>query len=400
MNRIIRLIGGRAGLARLAGGFLAGALVMAMLMGAFPSWGRTVTGSLRTVVYGGPVPAATTVGVVALTAGDAALPAVMTPQTIPDIVAQASPAVVKVQATVVSQVANPFINDPFFREFFGNQSGTGPQTEEQQMLGSGFIIRPDGYILTNDHVIQGAGSVTVTLAGQDKSFPAQVVGSDYSLDLAVLKINDGDNLPVLPLGSSNQARVGDWVIAIGNPYGLDHTVTVGVLSAKGRPITAGNRTYSNLLQTDAAINPGNSGGPLLNLAGQVIGINTAVDAQAQGIGFAIPTSTVLGVLPHLLRHTPTPYLGVMVENVPGTVTAQLGLSPGQGALIAAVEPNSPAAAAGLQKGDVIAAFNGRPVEGPDDLVAKVQACTPGTTAQVQIFRNGRSMTIPVTVGSQ
>ncbi|HUW63270.1 MAG TPA: trypsin-like peptidase domain-containing protein, partial [Spirochaetia bacterium] len=342
MNGIFSALNRRRAL-KFGAAFLAGALVALVLVGFFPGLGRALTGT-RTTVAGSEGSAGTPT-----TPADLVQSSVPTgtfgPETIANIVAAASPAVVEVDATVVSQSNNPFANDPLFQQFFGNQYSS-PQTQTQKMLGSGFIFRADGYILTNDHVVDGASSVTVTLAGQDKSYPAQVVNTDNSLDLAVLKINAGSNLPTLTMGNSDQARVGDWVIAIGNPYGLDHTVTVGVLSAKGRPITASNRSYSNLMQTDASINPGNSGGPLLNLAGQVIGINTAVDDQAQGIGFAIPTSTVAGVLTHLIEHTPTPYLGVSVQDVPQDVASQLGLSNGQGTLVAAVEANSPAAKAG------------------------------------------------------
>jgi serine protease Do len=381
---------------RLLIAFLAGALAVVMLVGYYPRLGRALTGAVTVAdnSTGGSLSAPAVVQTPAAAAAEA-----FGPETIADIVARASPAVVKVTSTVVSQVENPFANDPFFRQFFGDQF-SAPQTEEQQMMGSGFIIRPDGYILTNDHVVDGASSISVTLAGQDKTYPAQLVGSNYNLDLAVLKINAGNDLPTLPLGNSDQARVGDWVIAIGNPYGLDHTVTVGVLSAKGRPITAGNRSYSNLLQTDAAINPGNSGGPLLNLEGQVIGINTAVDAQAQGIGFAIPTSTVTDVLSNLINHTPTPYLGVTVQDVPQDVADQLGLTSGEGAMVVAVESGTPAANAGLQQGDVIVAFNGQTVEGPNDLVAKVQGTAPGTSVTLQIYRDGQSMNVNVTVGQQ
>jgi S1-C subfamily serine protease len=221
-------------------------------------------------------------------------------ETIADIVAAASPAVVEIQTEETTQVSNPFAGDPLFQQFFGQNFGQS-QTEVEQGLGSGFLISPDGYILTNEHVIDGATSITVTMDGQTKSIPAQVVGSDTNLDLAVLKVSAGSNLPYLKLGDSDGMRVGEWVIAIGNPYGLDHTVTVGVLSAKARPVSAGSHNYPNLLQTDASINPGNSGGPLLNLNGEVIGINTAVAEQAQGIGFAIPSNTANNDLSSLMN---------------------------------------------------------------------------------------------------
>ena len=217
------------------------------------------------------------------------------PETIADMVAAAGPAVVEIQTEVATQVDNPFFNDPFFQQFFG-QNFSQPQTEVQQGLGSGFLISPDGYLLTNEHVIDGATVITVTIAGKPQPVSAQVVGSEKDLDLAVLKVNAGSNLPYLKLGDSDNSRVGDWAIAIGNPYGLDNTVTVGVISAKGRPVTVQDHNYPNLLQTDASINPGNSGGPLLNLNGEVIGINTAVDEQAQGIGFAIPINTAKNLI--------------------------------------------------------------------------------------------------------
>ena len=183
------------------------------------------------------------------------------PETIADTVAAAGPAVVKIETEVTTEVDNPFFDDPFFRQFFG-QDFSQQQTEVQQGIGSGFLVSSDGYLLTNEHVIDGATSIMVTIIGQSQPVSAQVVQSDQDLDLAVLKVNAGSNLPYLKLGDSDNIRVGDWAIAIGNPYGLDHTVTAGVISAKGRPITVGDHDYPNLLQTDASINPGNSGGPL------------------------------------------------------------------------------------------------------------------------------------------
>jgi serine protease Do len=220
--------------------------------------------------------------------------------TIADAVAAAGPAVVKIETQVTRQVRNQFFNDPFFRQFFGGDYAP-PESVIQQGLGSGFLISPDGYLLTNQHVIAGAQKIQVTILGRSQPVSAQVVGSDQALDLAVLKVNAGSNLPYLKFGDSDQIRVGSWAIAIGNPYGLDHTVTVGVISAKGRPITVQDRQYKNLLQTDASINPGNSGGPLLDLNGEVIGINTAVDAEAQGIGFAIPSNTAKDVANSLVN---------------------------------------------------------------------------------------------------
>jgi serine protease Do len=212
--------------------------------------------------------------------------------TVSAVVSKTEPAVVKIEAvsTVSSQSQYPF-----WRGYFGNQS------QEQTAVGSGFMISNDGYILTNQHVIDGATDITVTIADRSGTVKAKLVGSDDELDLALLKVSAGSNLPYLKLGDSDSSAVGDWVIAIGNPDGLDQTVTVGVISAKGRPITVENTEYKDLLQTDASINPGNSGGPLINMNGEVIGINTAVSTDAQGIGFAIPSKTVQSVLQSLMR---------------------------------------------------------------------------------------------------
>ncbi|HUW64040.1 MAG TPA: trypsin-like peptidase domain-containing protein [Spirochaetia bacterium] len=322
------------------------------------------------------------------------------PGTIADIVARTSPAVVKIETVVQSQGNNPFANDPLFRQFFGNEFPFGPQTQVQQGLGSGFLMSSDGYILTNDHVVNGASSIMVTVAGRSKPYQAQVVDQNYSLDLALVKIDAGSDLPTLTLGDSDQSRVGEWVIAIGNPYGLDDTVTVGVLSAKARPITVGNRQYSNLLQTDASINPGNSGGPLLNLNGDVIGVNTAVSTDAQGIGFAIPTSTVKPVLNNWVNHKTVAFLGVSLSSVPSDMATSLGLPDGQGALVAGVTQDSPAAKAGLLQGDVVTGYNGQTVNGPDDLMAKIQGASPGTAVQLTVIRNGASLGVQATLGSK
>jgi Do/DeqQ family serine protease len=314
------------------------------------------------------------------------------PDTIPDLVSKASPAVVRIDTTeqVSGGQYDPFFNDPFFRQFFGNQFRAPSRPQVSHGLGSGFIVSPDGYILTNEHVIEGADQIQVTVAGQNKSFPATKVGSDHQLDLAVLKINAGGNLPTLPLGNSDNIRVGDWVVAIGNPYGLDHTVTVGVISAKGRPVDVQDRSYRNLLQTDASINPGNSGGPLLNLNGEVVGINTAVNAQAQGIGFAIPSSTVQSVFNELVQKGSVshPYLGVYLQSAAGDQS---------GALIASVIKDGPADKAGLQKGDLVTGFNGKEITNPNDLVNEVGSTPVGSQVEVQFVRGGETKTTTVTV---
>ena len=317
------------------------------------------------------------------------------PDTIPDIVAKASPAVVRINTTTEqSRNSDPFSNDPFFRQFFGNRMPTGPQVSHG--LGSGFIVSSDGYILTNEHVIGGADNVEVVVAGHDLPYPAKKVGADHDLDLAVLKI-DANDLPTLALGDSGAIRVGDWAVAIGNPYGLDHTVTVGVISAKSRPIQVQDRQYKNLLQTDASINPGNSGGPLLNLRGEVIGINTAVNAGAQGIGFAIPGSTVKGVFNDLVNNggLEHPWLGVYLQEVTAEAARNLGLSEASGALVAGVMGGSPAEKAGLLKGDAIVSYNGVKIKTPGDLSDQVGNTAVGSRVEIELYRNGSPKVLEV-----
>ncbi len=320
------------------------------------------------------------------------------------IVETAGRAVVKIETVIKGngEDRNPFFNDPFFREFFGEQFFYPQRQRVRKGMGSGFIISKDGYILTNDHVVAGADEIKVEVAGFDKPFQAELVGSDYNLDLAVLKIDAGKELPVLELGDSQNTRVGDWVIAIGNPYGLDHTVTVGVISAKGRPVTIEDRHYKNLLQTDASINPGNSGGPLLNMKGEVVGINTAINARAQGIGFAIPTSTVKDVLTDLKEkgHVVRPYLGVLLQPVTPELAEYFNMNGTKGALIAYVEPGSPADDAGLRRGDVVLEFDKKKVENPDQLAEMVKESGIGKRVVLLINREGRTMYKTVTIGEK
>lgn len=321
------------------------------------------------------------------------------PETVADVVSQTSPAVVKISTRVTARgTGNPFFDDPFFRQFFGSPS----RQQQQEGLGSGFIISKDGYILTNEHVIEGADEVSVTVTGIDKDLAAKIVGADTNLDLALLKIDAGADLPFLTLGNSDQIRVGNWVIAIGNPYGLDHTVTTGVISAKGRPINVEERQYENLLQTDASINPGNSGGPLLNLKGEVVGINTAISAEAQGIGFAIPTSTVVQVLEDLKNNVSKgrPWVGVQVRTVDSELANYLGLDKVEGAVVAGVVAGSPAEQAGLREWDVIVEFNGKKVSNADELVAAIKSTQIGQTAKVIVVRRRQQQSLTVTVAER
>ncbi len=322
---------------------------------------------------------------------------------IADIVEKTSPAVVLIETTAQTQRNNdPFFNDPFFKDFFGNRAPYQGGTQTTHALGSGFLISKDGYILTNQHVVAGATKIEVVLEKGNKKVTAKVMGSDAELDLAVLKIDAGNNLPYLELGDSNQVRVGDWAIAIGNPDGLDHTVTVGVISAKGRPITIQSRDYKNLLQTDASINPGNSGGPLLNMKGQVIGINTAVNASAQGIGFAIPTSTVTPVLNTLknkgsIAH---PWMGVYIQPVTDDIAKYIGMDKPAGILISDVVDGGPAASAGLARGDVIMEIDGQKINTTGDLTTRIEKCKVGQKITLLVFRNKQIVNVPVVIGDK
>lgn len=328
-------------------------------------------------------------------------PAIVGTDIIEQIVEKSGPAVVKIETVVkTSGQSNPFSNDQFFREFFGDGFDSGPQT--RQGLGSGFIISKDGYILTNNHVVSGATEVKVYLTERNEPYAAKVMGADADLDLAVLKIEAGSDLPMLKMGDSNKTRVGNWVIAIGNPYGLDHTVTVGVISAKGRPITVDGNEFKDLIQTDASINPGNSGGPLLNLNGEVVGINTAISAQAQGIGFAIPSSTVTQVLDQLLENGKVvrPWLGVYMQPVTDEIAKYFGLDKAEGALIGAVQEGSPADKAGLERGDIVLEYNKKRVTNPEDLQSAVRESKVGDKVVMLIFRNEKSEYITVTIGEK
>ncbi|MFA4884385.1 MAG: trypsin-like peptidase domain-containing protein [Desulfotomaculaceae bacterium] len=326
------------------------------------------------------------------------LPGVGT-DTVADVVSLTSPAVVKISTRVASRVSSdPLFSDPFFRQFFGLPS----QPRQEEGLGSGFIISKDGYILTNEHVIDGASSISVTVTGFDRDLEAKVAGADYDLDLALLKIEPGRDLPSLNLGDSDQIRVGNWVIAIGNPYGLDHTVTTGVISAKGRPISVNDRQYENLLQTDASINPGNSGGPLLDLKGEVIGINTAISSQAQGIGFAIPTSTVRQVLEDLKNNVSKsrPWVGVQVRTVDNEIARYLGLDKAEGAVIDGVIAGSPAESAGLREWDVIVEFNGKKISDADELVEAIKNTQAGQKVNISIIRQRQLSQLTVSVAEK
>ncbi|MGD0826806.1 MAG: DegQ family serine endoprotease [Desulfobaccales bacterium] len=290
---------------------------------------------------------------------------------------------------------NPF--GPDFREFFKKFFGEIPKTFKTRSLGSGFIIEPSGVILTNNHVVEGADKITVKLFG-GKEFKATIKGRDSKTDLALIQIiNPPPDLPFLKLGDSDAVRVGDWVMAVGNPFGLSHTVTQGIISAKSRVIGAG--PYDNFLQTDASINPGNSGGPLLNLQGEVVGINTAIIASGQGIGFAIPSNMATSIIPQLKAKGKVTrgMLGVEVQNVTPELAQSFGMAEAKGALVAEVNAGSPAEKAGLKRGDIIMEFNGHPIQEMNDLPRLVADTAPGTKASVKVLRDGKEKTFNLTV---
>jgi serine protease Do len=331
------------------------------------------------------------------------------PGNISDIVDKVSDAVVYIETTVESKSSSdPFFDDPFFRYFFGDGLNQQPRTRVSRGIGSGFIMNQEGYIITNEHVVSGAKEIDVTVKGFEQPFKATLVGKDFDLDLAVLKINSSKNLPYISLGDSDKMKVGEWVIAIGNPYRLDHTVTVGVVSAKGRPITIPDqstgrtRSYKNLIQTDAAINPGNSGGPLLSLDGKVIGINTAINAQAQGIGFAIPTNTAKDVLDELIKRgsVTRPYIGVGLQDITKDLAEYFNLKNQKGAIIADVFQNSPAEKAGLQRGDIILKINKKEIINSNDVSEIVGKAKVGDKLVLSIFRNGQTQFVSVIVGKR
>lgn len=294
---------------------------------------------------------------------------------------------------------SPF--EEFFDQFekYFNQ----PQRKRRQRsLGSGFIISEDGYIVTNFHVVADADEVKVNLQDHGKeseSYTAKVVGRDKETDLAVLKI-DADDLPVLEFGDSDKLKVGEWVMAIGNPFGLDHTVTAGIVSAKSREI--GASPFDDYIQTDASINPGNSGGPLLNMNGEVVGINTAIVATGQGIGFAIPSNMAQEIITQLREEKPVQrgWIGVSIQDVDENVAKALGMGDVRGALVSNVFEGQPAAKAGVKTGDVILKINGEHVEDANDLTRKIAGLAPGDKANLVIWRKGKTRKATVKLGQR
>jgi serine protease Do len=329
-----------------------------------------------------------------------------------DIIEKASPAVVKISSTRIIKASeqkrnNPFASDPFFGQFFGGQGGR-PRDQREQGLGSGVIVSPTGYILTNNHVIDKATTLKINLS-DGREFTGKLVGADPQTDVAVVKIA-ATNLPTLQFADSDAARVGDLCFAIGNPFNQEHTVTMGIISAKNRSLER-NTYIQNFIQTDAAINPGNSGGALINARGELIGMNTAILAGNSGfggeggnigIGFAVPSNLAKQVLEQIEKtgKVSRGYMGVTLESVTPELAPHFGLSEPHGAIVGSVTPKAPGANAGLKNGDVITAIDGKKVQGSDDLTLAVISHAPGSQVALDVIRDGKPMKVTVTLGQR
>ena len=311
----------------------------------------------------------------------------------------AAPAVVNIYTTkIITERVNPLYNDPFFRYFFGEQ--LAPRKRLESSLGSGVIVSDNGYVLTNNHVIEGADEIQVALR-DGRSSEATLVGSDPEADLAVLKIKL-DKLPAITFAQSDNLRVGDVALAIGNPFGVGQTVTMGIISATGRN-RVGINTFENFIQTDAAINPGNSGGALINPYGHLIGINTAIFSKSggsQGIGFAIPVSLAMDVMQQIIKngHVTRGWLGIEVQDTTPDLAESFGIKDNIGVILAGILRNGPADKAGLKPGDVITHIDGNEIHDSRDVMNAIAQKTPDSTVKVEILRQGKKMTVDATVG--
>jgi len=324
-------------------------------------------------------------------------------------IAQAvTPAVVSIQSTQVVKVqSSPFLNDPFFRQFFGNVFPNIPQEQREHALGSGVVISPDGYIVTNNHVVRNASQIDVELSDHRK-FHGKIIGQDPQTDVAVIKI-DGHNLQTAPMGDSSELHVGDIVMAFGNPFGLDFTVTRGAVSALGRPAPEQNMVAS-YIQTDAAINPGNSGGPLVNVHGQVVGINTWIvpgrgpggEGGSIGLGFAVPSNTVRSVMESIVKtgSVKRGYIGASVKDLTPDLAQQFGVRQATGVLLDDVTADGPADKAGLKPGDVVVKIEGHPVSDRHALIDAITALPPGQVVTLDVIRDSKPMAFRVTLGER
>ncbi len=379
-------------------------------------FGMVLAGGLELTVPGNTAPQPAALSATQLAANTSALATRSLP-TFADLAEAVDPAVVSIQAATIEKGPRRGRGqgqgqgqgiDPF--EFFFGPRGRGdqgqggrgnqPQEYRSDAGGSGFVISSDGLVVTNYHVIEGASTVKVHLNNRD--YTATVKGTDPATDIALLKIDAGNNLRYLELGDSDHLRVGDWIMVIGNPLNLDKTVTVGVVSAKGRSIGINDVSFENFIQTDAAINFGNSGGPLLNMQGQVVAIATAINYGAENIGFAVPVNTLREILPQLRQRGKVSrgYLGIQVSNLDYQTAQAFGLSSTDGALVGEVDDGTPGARAGIQHGDVITAVDGHPVKTTRDLINYVSDRGPNATVTLDVLRNGKQIQKNVKLGER
>jgi len=336
-------------------------------------------------------------------------PVQMVPQNFSSLADTVSPAVVhiRVEKTVKGggpafhpRGQNPFGGNKQFKDFFGRNFGQQRQPEfKRPGQGSGFIIDKSGYIVTNNHVVEGADTIKVILK-DDTEYNAEIVGRDPVTDIALIKVEAKGNLSVVPMGSSDNLKVGEWVAAIGSPFGLEHTVTAGIVSAKGRVIGSG--PYDDFIQTDASINPGNSGGPLINMRGEIVGINTMIIAGGNGIGFAIPIDLAKDIVAQLKTsgEVTRGWLGVTIQDLKGDLAAYYGLKDRSGALVAGVVPGDPADRAGIQPKDIITEVDGKTITSSRDLTNLAAKLGVGRTSKITIWRDGHSKTLDVKVGKR
>jgi serine protease Do len=317
-----------------------------------------------------------------------------------DLAAKVAPSVVNLTVSkkvkgAVFQFPSPFGPGDPFGEFFG-QFEHAPVPRVERGIGSGVIISSDGYVLTNNHVVDDADEITVRLLDKRK-FKGKVIGRDPKTDLALVKVDSDKPLPAAELGDSDSARVGDWVVAVGNPFGLDHTVTAGIVSAKGRALEG---PYDDFIQTDASINPGNSGGPLLDLQGKVIGINAQIMAGGRGIGFAIPVNLAKTILPDLKNkgYVARGWLGVAIQDLTEDMASHFGLKSDEGALVASVTDDGPADKAGIRRADVIVLYDGKPIKDSHDLPILVASTPIGKRVEIKVIRDGKPQVLKVKIG--
>ena len=333
----------------------------------------------------------------------------MVPMNISELANKVRPAVVNIRTVKTvsdgGRVFRHFYGNPFgdrdnpFKDFFPQMPDNSPHDFKQQSLGSGFIISKEGYIVTNNHVIDGADQIKVRLANE-KEFDAEVIGRDPNTDLALIRIAPSKDLVSLELGNSDQLQVGDWVVAIGSPFGLEQTVTAGIVSAKGRVIGAG--PYDDFIQTDASINPGNSGGPLLDMDGRVVGINTAIIASGQGIGFAIPANMAMEVVSQLEKtgEVTRGWLGVGIQDLTDELKDYYNIKQDSGVLISQVYEGDPADKGGIKVGDVVIAVDDKPVKSSRELSAEIAGLPVGKKTEITLIRDGKKKTVDVTLGKR